>query len=97
MEKTTFSLENEFEQLWSKYPNKRGKKDAFRHYTKARNKNVSFETINKGLDNYIEYLNNNPSKKNYIKNGSSWFCEELWNDEYDFNVQEDNRREFHLL
>ncbi len=75
-------FEQEFEQLWSKYPNKKGKKDALKHYIAVRKKNVDFETINKGLDNYIEYLKHNPSKANYIKYGSSWFNQECWNDIY---------------
>lgn len=78
---------NEFEGLWKKYPRKQGKKDALRHFIAARKKNVSLQTISDGLDAYNAYLVRNEIDSNYIKLGSSWFCEWSWDDDYsgDFN------------
>lgn len=83
---TKESLETEFEELWKLYPNKKGKKDALRHYIKAR-KNVPFEKVKKGIESYIAYIESNNIKEQYIKHGSSWFNQECWNDNYDTKKQ----------
>lgn len=80
--------ETEFEELWKIYPNKQGKTNAFKSYDKARKKGVEFETIKKGLENYIEYCKTKKMEKQYIKHGSTWFNQECWNDEY--NLKGDN-------
>ena len=72
----------EFDELWEMYPNKKGKKDALKHYIKARKKGVDFLTIKKGIENYNMYIKNCNVKSNYIKYGSSWFNQESWNDDY---------------
>lgn len=79
---------NEFEELWKIYPNKQGKTNAFKSYDKARKKGVEFETIKKGLENYIDYCKVKKMEKQYIKHGSTWFNQECWNDEY--NLKGDN-------
>ena len=71
----------EFEELWNIYPKKVGKKDALRHYIRARKSGVSYETILNGLNNYNEYIENQKTPYKYIKDGSSWFNQESWNDE----------------
>lgn len=76
-------LKDEFEQLWKKYPNKKGKKDALKHFTRYRKKGIELKTIEDGLDKYINYINQNNIKTQYIKHGSTWFNEECWNDEYE--------------
>lgn len=77
-EKPDFATE--FAQLWQKYPNKKGKDDAFRHY-KVQRKEHSFEEIDKKLDEYISFLKRNNTEKRYILNGSTWF-NGRWKDEY---------------
>ena len=52
----TSDFESEFETIWKKYPRKDGKKKALVHYTAARKKGVSYETISDGLDRYLEYI-----------------------------------------
>jgi hypothetical protein len=90
-EQNNSNIEQEFEQLWSKYPNKKGKKDALKHYKSARKKGIAFEKIDKGLNNYIEYLNKNPDKLKYAKYGSTWFNGDCWDDVYNDNdIQETN-------
>jgi len=84
------NFDDEFDQLWKKYPNKQGRKDALRHFINARKKSVSFEKINDGIDGYIDYVKKNGIAKQYIMHGSTWFCGEHWNDEYEINIEADD-------
>lgn len=76
------SLEDEFNIIWSLYPRKQGKSNAYKAYIKARKKGVTKETIYKGLQNYLEYIKVEKVKPQYIKQGSTWFNQECWNDDY---------------
>lgn len=76
------AFSDEFEVLWKRYPRKEGKKDALRHYIASRKKGVKYETISDGLNRYLEYIKKQKIKTQYIKIGSSWFCEHRWDDEY---------------
>lgn len=72
----------EFTPLWNRYPRKRGSRDALRHFIAARRSGVPLQTIADGLDNYIAYIKRNGINPNYIKYGSSWFCQHSWDDDY---------------
>lgn len=72
----------EFENLWSLYPKKLGKKKAFDNYIKARESGESFEKIKFGLEMYLHYLELNHIQEQFIKHGSSWFSRNSWNDEH---------------
>lgn len=76
------SIPEEFDGLWRLYPRKEGKKDAFKHYKKAREKGISFEEVMKGIERYNEHIKLTGIEHSFIKHGSSWFCQEGWNDEY---------------
>jgi len=76
---------NQFELLWNKYPKKIGKKEALYCYNQAIKKGESFDIIEQGLDNYVEYLESKDTPDILIKNGSNWFKGECWNDEYETN------------
>lgn len=75
-------LEIEFNILWKDYPNKQGKQKAMKYYMDARIKdNVKYEDVFNGLQRYLVYCEQN--KKWYsAKNGSTWFNQHSWNDEY---------------
>ena len=62
-----------FEAIWKEYPNKAGKKDAFRHYKKWRkeSKEHTDEYLMKKLAAYKQDLAANQWKK--PMNGSTWF------------------------
>lgn len=78
----TKELEKEFEEVWLTYPNKIGKKNALNSYIKARrDKNVGKETILQGIEKYKKYCEAN---KDWYrpKNGSTWFNQESWEDDY---------------
>lgn len=71
----------EFEELWSLYPNKKGKPDALRHYQKHRKQGTTFEEVKQGIENYLQEIKVQGTQKQYIKHGSSWFNQACWNDE----------------
>ena len=78
----------EFDELWKLYPKKIGKKDALRHYIRNRKNKVPYETILEGLKKYIEYINNTNTPMQFIKDGSTWFNQESWNDEREVEHKE---------
>ena len=78
-------LENEFETVWSKYPNKKGKKQAFNHYKawrKASAKHTN-EYLLERLKVYMTDLQQNSWK--HPMNGSTWF-----NGRFDDELEVDN-------
>ncbi len=82
------NFEEEFETLWSKYPVKQGKTNALKSFTKARINGVEYETISKGLGKYLEYCK--ATEWYRPKNGSTWFNQQSWNDEYIINKKEED-------
>ena len=82
------TFEDEFDNLWKLYPKKIGKKDALRHYIRNRKNKVPYETILEGLKKYIEYINNTSTPTQFIKDGSTWFNQESWNDEREVEHKE---------
>lgn len=77
------SFEEEFEELWEYYPNKKGKANALKSYVNARTKGIDEDLILQGVLNYKKYCESKNIKQEYIKYGSTWFKQECWNDEYD--------------
>ena len=78
-------LEEEFETVWSKYPNKKGKKQAFNHYKawrKASAKHTN-EYLLERLKVYMTDLQQNSWK--HPMNGSTWF-----NGRFDDELEVDN-------
>lgn len=78
-------LENEFEELWSKYPNKKGKKQAFNHYKAWRKSSAKHtnEYLIDRLDKYLAYCQQNSWY--HPMNGSTWF-----NGRFDDELEVDN-------
>lgn len=75
-------LEEEFNVIWKEYPRKQGKTNALKAYMKARKKGTTKEAVMIGLDNYIKYITIEKIQPQYIKQGSTWFNQECWNDDY---------------
>ena len=75
-------IKESFEELWKLYPNKKGKNDAYKKYEKAINEGVSEETIREGIEKYIQYIEIEHIKPQYIKHGSTWFNQKCWEDDY---------------
>ncbi|MGN1324337.1 MAG: hypothetical protein ACI4VR_03980 [Bacilli bacterium] len=76
---------SQFEYLWNKYPRKIGKNEALYYYDKAIKNGELFDIIGGGLENYINYIEEKNTQDLFIKNGSTWFKGECWNDEYPTN------------
>ena len=75
-------IEKEFNTLWEAYPRKQGKANAFKAYEKARKNGVEFQTVLDGVYLYAAYLKRNKVEDRFIKQGSTWFNQQCWNDEY---------------
>ena len=67
-------LEEKFEEVWSKYPNKKGKKQAFNHYKAWRKSSAKHtnEYLLERLKKYLTYCQQNNSWYHPM-NGSTWF------------------------
>ena len=78
-------LEKEFEEVWSKYPNKKGKKQAFNHYKSWRKASAKHtnEYLLERLKVYMTDLQQNSWK--HPMNGSTWF-----NGRFDDELEVDN-------
>lgn len=81
--KTEKELNSDFEKLWALYPNKKGKKNAFNAYKRAIKKGTTNKEIQDGIVKYKKQIEVQGTDKQYIKQGSTWFNQECWNDEYD--------------
>lgn len=65
--------ESEFESLWSRYPRKDSKKQAFKHFRASVKTPSDLEGIQQALSNYLRHLEINRTEARYIKNGDTWF------------------------
>lgn len=75
-------LEEDFNKLWKLYPRKEGKKKAFEAYKRAIKNGTTNKEIQTGIVNYLAQIRVQKTNKQYIKQGSTWFNGECWNDEY---------------
>ena len=76
------SISERFEVLWKQYPKKQGKKKALTYYKRAIKNGVTDEEIMQGMEEYKKYLEKKKSWLNPM-DGSRWFNEERWNDEFE--------------
>lgn len=74
-------LAEEFEKIWADYPRKEGKKDAQRHYSAARKRGVEYDIIRAGVIAYRDHCVAEKTELRFIKQGSTYFSGEHWNDE----------------
>ena len=81
-------IETEFESLWKRYPNKKGKESAYKSYEKARANGNTYDEVLNGLENYLKEIEVKKTDKQYIKHGSTWFSQHCWQDEYVTAVEE---------
>ena len=82
-EKKSKSNADAFDHLWSLYPRKEGKKEAFEAFKRAAKKGATVEQIENGIRSYCEHIRKNGIEKRFIKQGSTYFRQEAWNDVYD--------------
>ena len=77
-----------FDKLWDSYPRKIGKKRAFEAYKRAIKSGTTDEVIADGIERYRQYVESRKFEEKYIKQGSTWFAGECWNDEYDISARQ---------
>lgn len=75
-------LEQEFESIWREYPRKQGKQNAMKAYVKARKAGTEMQTVIDGLKSYLLYIQAERIEERYIKQGSTWFNQNCWKDDY---------------
>lgn len=63
----------DFEDIWSKYPNRVGKKEAYRHYQATVKTPEDIKNIGLALDNYLVSDIAMKEYGKYIQNGKTWF------------------------
>lgn len=76
-------FELQFETIWKKYPKKSGKPMALKAFLKAVKSGVEIDLISTKLDEYNQQIKLRGTEKQWIKNGSTWFNQQGWLDEYD--------------
>lgn len=72
----------EFDNLWILYPRKQGKDKAFGYYEKARKNGTTYEEVESGIKAYINYIEDNDVEIQYIKQGSTFFSQKAWQDDW---------------
>lgn len=75
-------IEKEFNIIWEAYPRKQGKANAFKAYEKARKKGTEYQAVLDGVYSYLTYIRVNKVEDRFIKQGSTWFNQQCWNDDY---------------
>ncbi len=86
-------LEKDFEEVWTKYPNKKGKKQAFNHYKAWRRASVKHnnEYLLDRLNKYLVYCQQNSWY--HPMNGSTWFNGRFDDELEDKNIAPANKYE----
>lgn len=75
-------LQSNFNRLWELYPKKQGKTNAFKAYEKAIKEGATDQEIEKGIEAYKKQIEIQRTELQFIKQGSTWFNQKCWNDEY---------------
>lgn len=89
---TAKQLRNDFEALWALYPRKQGKKTALAAYSRAVKNGTSFKQIESGIKAYVEYIKVRKVSQEYIKQGSTFFSQNAWEDEWECKVESYDRQ-----
>lgn len=75
-------LNEEFNQVWDLYPKKQGKKPAQAAFYRARRNGTPLESIISGIKSYLDYIAAKKISQEYVKQGSTFFNQEAWNDDW---------------
>ncbi|KRK70208.1 hypothetical protein [Lacticaseibacillus nasuensis] len=80
---TSKQLADDFDKLWNLYPRKEGKKPAFAAYKRAMTRKANPATnkqIQNGIVAYCKELEAAGTDKRFVKQGSTFFSQEAWQD-----------------
>lgn len=83
-------LNSEFENIWASYPRKQGKKAARAAFIHARKSGVELDTIASGIKAYVNYIQSKKISQEYVKQGSTFFNQHSWDDDYTFSKSSHN-------
>jgi DNA-binding transcriptional regulator YhcF (GntR family) len=75
-------LLDRFNALWKLYPKKLGKQNSFKAYKKAIKDGATDDQIKTGIEAYVKYLTKEQTDPQYIKQGSSFFNQHSWEDDW---------------
>lgn len=75
-------INREFDNLWILYPRKQGKDKAQSYYEKARKSGTTYEEVEQGILAYKAYIDAEEIDKKYIKQGSTFFSQRAWQDDW---------------
>lgn len=84
-------LQERFNVLWGLYPRKQGKQNAFNSYKKAVKNGVTDDQIERGIRDYLYYIEKTGIEPRYIKQGSTWFNQRCWNDDYTVSAKKEEK------
>lgn len=90
------TLESDFEKLWKLYPKKIGKKPALAAYKRvmSRKKNpATNRQIQDGIVAYRQLISSKGTEKRFVKDGSTFFNQEAWNDYLEVVKEERDEQE----
>lgn len=88
-----YQYPDEFEQLWQHYPNKKGKKAAFKKWKATLNKGADNQSLIKAAKNYAEVCEGR--EKRYIMHGRTFFGpDEHWRDYLKTEEEEQREKQF---
>ena len=90
---TAKQLEEEFNSLWDMYPRKQGKKAAKAAFDRAIKKGTSTDNIRAGIEQYVDYIKTKKISQEYIKQGSTFFSQNAWEDDWGINNAESKKEE----
>ena len=76
-----------FETIWKIYPKKSGKANAKKDFDKAIKSGIDPELIKSKLEEYLKQIKVKQTPQQFIKQGSTWFHQSGWEDEYDFTPE----------
>ncbi|QEA43281.1 DNA replication protein [Leuconostoc lactis] len=76
-----------FETIWKLYPKKSGKANAKKDFDNAIKSGVDPELIKSKLEEYLKQIKAKQTPQQFIKQGSTWFHQAGWEDEYDFTPE----------
>lgn len=79
---TEEQLREEFQEVWDLYPRKQGRKAAYAAFVSARKKNTPLKEIREGIKQYRKYIENKKTSQEYIKQGSTFFNQNAWEDDW---------------
>lgn len=90
-------LKTEFEQLWSMYPKKQGKDKAYGYYYRARRNGTTYEDVYNGIVAYVNFIERMETDMQFVKQGSTFFSQKAWQDEYPVWTKKSNNPFLEML